>query len=233
MTEHRIGTRESGLPHASSCSSARRSTPGAVTSSRSSDASCPGSPSRRSTSSTPTTARRGSTSSSRDGRSCSCTTSCSTTRPAARSIRRSTTPSTACSRTCTLVTRPSSSSRSAWRSCRAYKRPMAGAFWASSTRTDFNFDLGFSHTAEQGREAVAQMTGSGLPAIVEQNARATGTDVAGYRPRAQGSVRSYRRRHALSHVLDHLARARVRHYYILSTPVARSRSWCRRARSRR
>jgi predicted dithiol-disulfide oxidoreductase (DUF899 family) len=53
-------------------------------------------------------------------------------------------------------------------------------------RTDFNFDLGFSHTEEQGREAVAQMTGSGLPPIVEQNARATGTDVAGYLTESPG-----------------------------------------------
>jgi predicted dithiol-disulfide oxidoreductase (DUF899 family) len=42
----------------------------------------------------------------------------------------------------------------------AYKRRMGWSFpWVSSARTDFNFDLGFSHTEEQGREACAQMTG--------------------------------------------------------------------------
>jgi predicted dithiol-disulfide oxidoreductase (DUF899 family) len=35
-----------------------------------------------------------------------------------------------------------------------YKRRMGWSFpWVSSARGDFNFDLGFSHTAEQGREA--------------------------------------------------------------------------------
>ena len=39
----------------------------------------------------------------------------------------------------------------------AYKRRMGWSFpWVSSARTDFNFDLGFSHTAEQGREVVAR-----------------------------------------------------------------------------
>jgi predicted dithiol-disulfide oxidoreductase (DUF899 family) len=59
--------------------------------------------------------------------------------------------------------------------------------WVSSARTDFNFDLGFSHTPEQGREVVAAMMGGGgLPPIVEQNARATGTDVAGYMTESPG-----------------------------------------------
>jgi predicted dithiol-disulfide oxidoreductase (DUF899 family) len=64
----------------------------------------------------------------------------------------------------------------------AYKRRMGWSFpWVSSAHTDFNFDLGFSHTAEQGREVVAAMMGNGgLPPIVEHNARACGTDVAGY-----------------------------------------------------
>jgi predicted dithiol-disulfide oxidoreductase (DUF899 family) len=80
----------------------------------------------------------------------------------------------------------------------AYKRRMGWSFpWVSSARTAFNFDLGFSHTPEQGREAVAQMTKgrsgkrfghgvSGLPPIVEQNARATGTDFAGYLAESPG-----------------------------------------------
>jgi predicted dithiol-disulfide oxidoreductase (DUF899 family) len=90
---------------------------------------------------------------------------------------------------------------------RPYKRRMGwGLPWVSTACTDFNFDLGFSHTEEQGRELVAQMTGSGLPPIVEQNARATGTDVAGYltrEPRLQ-HVRP-RQRHRLPHVLDDVA----------------------------
>ena len=69
----------------------------------------------------------------------------------------------------------------------AYKRRMGWSLpWVSTARTDFNFDLGFSHTEEQGRELVAQMTGSGLPPIVEHNARATGTDVAGYLTESPG-----------------------------------------------
>ena len=69
----------------------------------------------------------------------------------------------------------------------AYQRRMGWRFpWASSARTDFNFDLGFSHTAEQGREAVALMTESGLPPIVDQNARSTGTDVVGYLTESPG-----------------------------------------------
>jgi predicted dithiol-disulfide oxidoreductase (DUF899 family) len=69
----------------------------------------------------------------------------------------------------------------------AYKRRMGWSFpWVSSARTDFNVDLGFSHTAEEGREAVALMTKSGLPPIVEQNARSTGTDVGGYLTESPG-----------------------------------------------
>jgi predicted dithiol-disulfide oxidoreductase (DUF899 family) len=69
----------------------------------------------------------------------------------------------------------------------AYKRRMGWSFpWVSSARTDFNFDLGFSHTAEQGREAVALMTNSGLPPIVEHNAHSTGTDVVGYLTESPG-----------------------------------------------
>jgi predicted dithiol-disulfide oxidoreductase (DUF899 family) len=58
--------------------------------------------------------------------------------------------------------------------------------WVSSARAGFNFDLGFSHTPEEGREVVAQMSGSGLPPIVEQNARASGTDAAGYLTESPG-----------------------------------------------
>src|SRR5262245_38432973 len=63
------------------------------------------------------------------------------------------------------------------RKLQAYKRRMGWRLpWVSAAPGEFNFDLGFSHTADQGREAVAAMTGSGLPPIVEHNARASGTD---------------------------------------------------------
>ena len=68
----------------------------------------------------------------------------------------------------------------------AYKRRMGWSFpWVSSAPTDFNFDLGFSWTAEQGRQAVAAMADS-LPPIVEHNARLAGTDPAGYMSESPG-----------------------------------------------
>ncbi|HEU4354205.1 MAG TPA: DUF899 domain-containing protein [Actinomycetota bacterium] len=78
-------------------------------------------------------------------------------------------------------------SQAALEKLQAYKRRMGWSFpWVSSARSDFNFDLGFSHTAEQGREVVAQMTKSGLPPIVDQNARSTGTDNGGYLTESPG-----------------------------------------------
>jgi predicted dithiol-disulfide oxidoreductase (DUF899 family) len=83
----------------------------------------------------------------------------------------------------------------------AYKQRMGWGFpWVSTAHSDFNFDLGFSFTEEQARAAVAQMratgrrrqtsaalvNGSPLPPIVEQNARATGTDVVGYLTESPG-----------------------------------------------
>ena len=69
----------------------------------------------------------------------------------------------------------------------AFRHRMGWSFpWVSSAHTDFNFDLGFSHTEEQGRQAVAKMTGTGLPPIVEHNARSSGTDVAGYLTESPG-----------------------------------------------
>jgi predicted dithiol-disulfide oxidoreductase (DUF899 family) len=82
----------------------------------------------------------------------------------------------------------------------AYKHRMGWSFpWVSTAHTDFNFDLGFSFTEEQAREAVAQMrptgletfetssgTETGLPPIVEHNARATGTDAVGYLTESPG-----------------------------------------------
>jgi predicted dithiol-disulfide oxidoreductase (DUF899 family) len=70
---------------------------------------------------------------------------------------------------------------------RAYKQRMGWRIpWVSSAPTDFNFDLGYSHTPEAGREVVEQMTKGGLPPIVEHNARASGTDAAGYMTESPG-----------------------------------------------
>jgi predicted dithiol-disulfide oxidoreductase (DUF899 family) len=69
----------------------------------------------------------------------------------------------------------------------AYKRRMGWRLpWVSTAPGDFNFDLGFSHPAGKGREDVARMTASGIPPIVEQNARSAGTDVAGYLTESPG-----------------------------------------------
>jgi predicted dithiol-disulfide oxidoreductase (DUF899 family) len=83
----------------------------------------------------------------------------------------------------------------------AYKRRMGWSFpWVSSAPTDFNFDLGFSHTEEEGRAVVAQMMGSGVvPPIVEQNARATGTDPAGYMTESPGFSTFVREEGAVYH----------------------------------
>ena len=69
----------------------------------------------------------------------------------------------------------------------AYKRRMGWRIpWVSSAPGEFNFDLGFSHTPEEGREVVEQMAKGGLPPIVEHNARASGTDAAGYMTESPG-----------------------------------------------
>ena len=74
-----------------------------------------------------------------------------------------------------------------------YKRRMGWTVpWVSASRSDFNFDLGFSQTEEQAREAVAQIAlpsrtlDRAFPPVVEQNARATGTDIAGYLTESPG-----------------------------------------------
>jgi predicted dithiol-disulfide oxidoreductase (DUF899 family) len=62
----------------------------------------------------------------------------------------------------------------------AYKRRMGWSFpWVSSAHTDFNFDLGFSQTEEQTREAVTPIA-TALPPIAGHNASSTGTDLVGY-----------------------------------------------------
>jgi predicted dithiol-disulfide oxidoreductase (DUF899 family) len=68
----------------------------------------------------------------------------------------------------------------------AYKRRMGWSFpWASSANSEFNFDLGYSTTEEQTRAWVAQNLET-LPPIVDRNARASGTDVAGYLTESPG-----------------------------------------------
>jgi predicted dithiol-disulfide oxidoreductase (DUF899 family) len=77
---------------------------------------------------------------------------------------------------------------------RAYNRRMGWSLpWVSSSPGDFNFDLGFSQTEERSREAVAQIRlparaslGDAFPPIVEQNARASGTDIVGYLTESPG-----------------------------------------------
>jgi predicted dithiol-disulfide oxidoreductase (DUF899 family) len=75
----------------------------------------------------------------------------------------------------------------------AYKRRMGWSIpWVSASPDDFNFDLGFSQTLEQSGEAVAQVVlpsqelEGDFPPIVESNARAAGTDVAGYLTESPG-----------------------------------------------
>ena len=75
---------------------------------------------------------------------------------------------------------------------KAYKRRMGWRIpWASSSPGDFNFDMGFSQTEEESRKAVAQIrlpsrSVDAFPPIVENNARATGTDAVGYLTESPG-----------------------------------------------
>jgi predicted dithiol-disulfide oxidoreductase (DUF899 family) len=71
-------------------------------------------------------------------------------------------------------------SRAPLEKLQAYKLRMGWSFpWVSSGRSDFNVDLGVSHTEGQMREALAPVMDT-LPPIAAQNARATGTDVVTY-----------------------------------------------------
>jgi predicted dithiol-disulfide oxidoreductase (DUF899 family) len=68
----------------------------------------------------------------------------------------------------------------------AYKRRMGwGLPWVSSANSEFNLDLGYSMSEEQARGWVAQNLAS-LPPIVDVNASASGTDVAGYLTESPG-----------------------------------------------
>jgi predicted dithiol-disulfide oxidoreductase (DUF899 family) len=68
----------------------------------------------------------------------------------------------------------------------AYKRRMGWSFpWVSSADSGFNADLGYSSSEEETRAWVTQNLGS-LPPIVDRNASASGTDVAGYLTESPG-----------------------------------------------
>jgi predicted dithiol-disulfide oxidoreductase (DUF899 family) len=68
----------------------------------------------------------------------------------------------------------------------AYKRRMGWDIpWVSSANSEFNFDLGYSSSAEATRAWVEQNLAS-LPPIVERNASASGSSVAGYLTESPG-----------------------------------------------
>jgi len=69
----------------------------------------------------------------------------------------------------------------------AYKRRMGWSMpWVSSAGTDFNFDLGYSRSEEQTREAFAPMLEAGAPPVIEHNASSSGTDAVGYLSQGPG-----------------------------------------------
>ena len=68
----------------------------------------------------------------------------------------------------------------------AYRRRMGWSIpWLSSAGSEFNADLGYSSDADETRAWVAGNLES-LPPIVERNARASGTDIAGYLTESPG-----------------------------------------------
>jgi predicted dithiol-disulfide oxidoreductase (DUF899 family) len=67
-----------------------------------------------------------------------------------------------------------------------YKLRMGWSFpWASSAKSEFNLDLGYSSSDEQTREWVAPIL-EALPPIAARNASESGTDVVGYLTQRQG-----------------------------------------------
>jgi len=69
----------------------------------------------------------------------------------------------------------------------AYKRRMGWTIpWVSSANSDVNVELGFAATDEMTPEAIAPWLEAGLPPVVEHNARASGTDIAGYLTESPG-----------------------------------------------
>jgi predicted dithiol-disulfide oxidoreductase (DUF899 family) len=92
---------------------------------------------------------------------------------------------------------------------KAYKRRMGWNMpWVSAAETDFNFDLGYSRTDEQTREAFASMLEAGVPPGIEHGASSSGTDATGYLTQGPGRVRT-RRRRRVPDVRDHGPRPRV------------------------
>jgi hypothetical protein len=71
-----------------------------------------------------------------------------------------------------------------------YKLRMGWSFpWASSAKSEFNLDLGYSSSDEQTREWVAPIL-EALPPIAARNAGESGTDVVGYLTKGKGSAPS-------------------------------------------
>jgi predicted dithiol-disulfide oxidoreductase (DUF899 family) len=62
----------------------------------------------------------------------------------------------------------------------AYRQRMGWKFtWASSYKSDFNKDVGYSSSPEQTRAAIAPILDQ-LPTVAFRNARVSGTDIYGY-----------------------------------------------------
>ena len=62
----------------------------------------------------------------------------------------------------------------------AYRERMGWTFtWASSYRSDFNMDVGFSSSLEQTRQTIAPIIDE-LPLVAFSNAKEAGTDIYGY-----------------------------------------------------
>ena len=69
----------------------------------------------------------------------------------------------------------------------AYRQRMGWSVpWVSDGDSRFNADYGFSASDDQSRELIPPLDLGKLPPIVEQNARAAGTDPAGYMSEAPG-----------------------------------------------
>ena len=63
----------------------------------------------------------------------------------------------------------------------AYRKRMGWTFnWASTSKSDFNMDLGFASGLQQTREWLTPQVEAEMPPIAARNASETGTDVAGY-----------------------------------------------------
>ena len=63
----------------------------------------------------------------------------------------------------------------------AFRKRMGWTFnWASTSKSDFNMDLGFASSLQQTREWLTPQVEEEMPPIAARNASETGTDVAGY-----------------------------------------------------